>query len=96
MYMPAKDTLEDLVDSSDIELPTMPEQIYVLSDNIPVSEDNPTGSKVDRDLLDKLQGKQQCHYTPPPSLILREVMGKYREGKVRGTKGDIVKAEGRR
>lgn len=55
-----KDTLEDFVDSSDIELPAMPEQIYVLSDNIPGSEDNPSGSKVDRDLLDKSQGQNNA------------------------------------
>ncbi len=51
-----KDTLEDFVDSSDIKHLAIPKQIYLPSDDIPGSKDDPSNLEMDDDLLDRSQG----------------------------------------
>lgn len=49
-----KNTLEDLIDSSDIKLLAIPRQTDLPSNDIPGSKDNPSDSKVNDDLLNRL------------------------------------------
>ncbi len=69
-----KDTLEDLVDSSDVEHPAIPRQIDLPSDDIPGSKDDPSNLKMDDVLSDRSQGQQQRQITPPPSWVPRAVI----------------------
>ncbi len=48
-----KDTLEDLVDSSDVEHPAIPRQIDLSSDDIPGSKNDPSNPKMDDILSDR-------------------------------------------
>ncbi len=69
-----KDTLEDLVDSLDVEHPAILRQIDLPSDDIPGSKNDPSNPEIDDDLLDRSQGQQQYRITPPPSWVPRAVM----------------------
>ncbi len=69
-----KDTLKDLVNSSDVEHPAIPRQIILPSNNIPGSKDDPSNPEIDDDPSDRSQGQQQRRITLPPSWVPRAVM----------------------
>ncbi len=69
-----KDTLEDLIDSSDVEHLAIPKQIDLLSNNISDSKDDPSNPKKDNDFLDRLERQQQCRITLPTSWVPRAMM----------------------
>ena len=48
-----KDTFKDLVDSSDVEYPTILKEINLPSNDIPGLKDNSSDPKIDNDLLDR-------------------------------------------
>ncbi len=49
----SKDTLEDLVDNSNVEHPALPRQKDLPSNDIPGSKDDPSDLEMDNDLSDK-------------------------------------------
>lgn len=62
-----KDTLKDLVDSSDIEPPVIPRQTNLPKNDISSFKDNPSDPEVNDNLSDRLQGQPQYQDTPPLS-----------------------------
>ncbi len=69
-----KDTLKDLVDSSDIKHPAIPRQMDLVSDIIPGSKENPSNPEMNNDFLDRLQEQQQ-----------RRIKRRKKEERKRGT-----------
>ncbi len=51
-----KDTLEDLINSSDVEHPAISKEIDLPSNDIPDSKNNASDPKIDDNLLDRSQG----------------------------------------
>ncbi len=83
-----KDTLEDLVDSLDIEHPAIPKQIDLPSNDIPGFKNDPSNPKIDDDPLNRVQGQQQCQITPPPILGPKSSDERVKGGKSKRDNGE--------
>ena len=62
-----KDILEGLIDSLDIKYLAILRQIDLSNDDIPNFKDKLSDFKIDKDLLDRSQGQQECWITSFPS-----------------------------
>ena len=95
-----KDTLEDFIDSLDVEHPAISRQINLLSNDIPGSSNDPSDSKIDNHFSDRLQRQQQRRITPSLILGLKNGNEKVRRGKKKRDNGKYQggkkKAVGRR
>ncbi len=97
-----KYTLEDLIDSLDIEYLAIPRQIDLPSNDISDCKDDSSDPKKYKDFLDRWKGQQQCRNTPFLHLNPKNSDEKLREGKKnrdkrehQGGRRKVVEREGR-